>query len=165
MIAHYIKKSLAKKNTPFDVILCGYKIYFSENNICKIVLKKKVFQKQFKWFKIKFMKVEDTLNHVNKPCENFNKFHFIKKRKKNEIIYGKLKIWQLITFIWKVTSIAKVDLFKILSQKLILMTYEALMLMHLKWKTNVLIFVYIINIPIDLSILISLFLFFSNDII
>jgi len=64
-----------------------------------------------------------------------------------------------------VTSIAKVDLFKILSQKLILMTYEALMLMHLEWKTNVLIFVYIINTPIDLSIFISLFLFFSNDII
>jgi len=39
------------------------------------------------------------------------------------------------------------------------MTYEALMLMHLKWKTNVLIFVYIINIPMDPSISISKFLF------
>jgi hypothetical protein len=42
MIAHYIKKSLAKENTPFDVILCDYKVYLFENNICKIVLKKKI---------------------------------------------------------------------------------------------------------------------------
>ncbi len=78
MIAHYIEKSLAKENTPFDVILCDYKVYLFENNIHKIVLKNtNIFQKQFKWFKIKFMKVEDTLNHVYKPCENFNKFHFI----------------------------------------------------------------------------------------
>ncbi len=77
MIAHYIKKSFAKENTPFDVTLYDYKVYLFENNIHKIVLKNtNIFQMQFKRFKTKFMKVEDTLNHVYKPSEIFNKFHF-----------------------------------------------------------------------------------------
>jgi len=51
MIAHYIKKSFAKENTPFDVTLCDYEVYLFENNICKVVLKNtNIFQKQFKRF-------------------------------------------------------------------------------------------------------------------
>jgi hypothetical protein len=77
MIAHYIKKSFAKENTPFDVTLYDYKVYLFEIIFVKIVLKNtNIFQKQYKRFKTKFMRVEDTLNHVYKPCENFNKFHF-----------------------------------------------------------------------------------------
>jgi hypothetical protein len=38
MIAHYIKKSLAKESTFLDFILCDIKIYLFKNNICKIIL-------------------------------------------------------------------------------------------------------------------------------
>jgi hypothetical protein len=75
MIVHYIKKSLAKESTFLDFILCDIKVYLFKNNIYKIILLKKLPKK--KGF-FTFMKMEDILNHVYKPCEEFEIFYFKK---------------------------------------------------------------------------------------
>lgn len=46
MIVHYIKKSLAKESTFLDFILCDIKVYLFKNNICKIILLKKLPKKK-----------------------------------------------------------------------------------------------------------------------
>jgi len=64
----------------------------------------------------------------------------------------KLKIWQVITFTCKMTSIAKWAIFLIPLKLIILMTNETLKLVQSKQDSGPIIPLYTINIPMDLSI-------------
>jgi hypothetical protein len=74
-------------------------------------------------------------------------------------MYGKLKKLPNITFTWKMTSIARWAIFLIPLQLIILMTNEALKLVHSKQNNGPIIPMYTINIHMDLSIYIVGFIF------
>jgi hypothetical protein len=65
---------------------------------------------------------------------------------------AKLKIWQVNTSTWKMTSITRWAIFLISLTLIILMTNETLKLVQSKWNIGPIIPMNIINIPIDPSI-------------